>query len=505
MTAAQKDTVVYIQDSQTQAEKRHGLNLMISMTSQHKDSNGKIQLHKSVHAVAEIFVTTGQTRLLNADQLMQFIEAYPHADMSQDMKRELLIQLSDGVFKETPVQRSQKVTSRYDKNFEEQETDNEQGTQPDRQPRSEVETSKPVSAEQFRSMLDDCIYGTDPDSNPEKESGQQEQVLQIYMKNIEKFRSRHVTSMALQLLYPKDNIENQARAIKTIFQSIDVKLQALIQVPLASTAIDQRHLADNQASLALACLIRHIYGQGTTAITKQEQAIQTLCASYKQGIKDPLTFHKNVMTEWTVYDSVWQYFSTPSNKRLTERDKCELLLKYVAKEDSAFAVQQQRELQKKGSTYTLEELLRALEEQHRLLESLQIESETSSPAKSGKGGGTNLADKKVQPSANPAIQQQQKCSICGNEHDVSKCPKEIDRLKKEAQRRGEKLPGSDKSTKRDSQKEGQQSTDEVKECCFMCFALGKPYQIWGHHPPAKCFSKERFTSPKRGLPLQREV
>lgn len=115
MTAAQKDTVVYIQDSQTQAEKRHGLNLMISMTSQHKDSNGKIQLHKSVHAVAEIFVTTGQTRLLNADQLMQFIEAYPHDDMSQELKRELLIQLSDGVFKETPVQRSQNLTSRYDK------------------------------------------------------------------------------------------------------------------------------------------------------------------------------------------------------------------------------------------------------------------------------------------------------------------------------------------------------------------------------------------------------
>jgi hypothetical protein len=58
-----------------------------------------------------------------------------------------------------------------------------------------------------------------------------------------------------------------------------------------------------------------------------------LCASYKQGIKDPLTFKKNVLTEWTVYDSVWQYFSTPSHKRLTERDKCELLLKHVAKDE----------------------------------------------------------------------------------------------------------------------------------------------------------------------------
>jgi hypothetical protein len=53
------------------------------MNSQRKNSNGKIQLHKSVHAVAEIFVTTGQTRLLNVDQLMQFIEKYPHDDMSQ--------------------------------------------------------------------------------------------------------------------------------------------------------------------------------------------------------------------------------------------------------------------------------------------------------------------------------------------------------------------------------------------------------------------------------------
>ena len=85
---------------------------------------------------------------------------------------------------------------------------------------------------------------------------------------------------------------------------------------------------------------------------------------------DPLTFQKNVMTELTVYDSVWQYFSTPSNKRLTERDKCEWLLKHVAKEDLTFAIQQQGELQKKGSTYTLEKLLRALEEQHRLVESL---------------------------------------------------------------------------------------------------------------------------------------
>ena len=64
-------------------------------------------------------------------------------------------------------------------------------------------------------------------------------------------------------------------------------------------------------------------------------------------------------------------------------------------------------------------------------------------------------------------------------------------MKKAAQKRGERLPGSDKSTKRDSQKESEEPT-EMKEGCFMCFALNKPYQIWGHHSPERCFRKEKF-------------
>ena len=51
MTSANKDTVVYIQDSQTQVETRHGLNLMISMMSQRKELHGKILFHESVHAL----------------------------------------------------------------------------------------------------------------------------------------------------------------------------------------------------------------------------------------------------------------------------------------------------------------------------------------------------------------------------------------------------------------------------------------------------------------------
>ena len=154
MTSTQKDPVIYIKESQTQAEKRHGLNLMINLNSQRKNSHGKPLLHKSVHAMAEIFVTTGQNRLLTVDQLLQFIEKYPHDDMSSDLKSELLIQLSDDAFKETPVQRSPHSMARWNKQLEEQETDTEQGTQPERQSRSEVETSKPVSSATFRNILD---------------------------------------------------------------------------------------------------------------------------------------------------------------------------------------------------------------------------------------------------------------------------------------------------------------------------------------------------------------
>ena len=45
MTSANKATVVYIHESQTPAEKRHGLNLMITMLIEGKNAEGKIQLH----------------------------------------------------------------------------------------------------------------------------------------------------------------------------------------------------------------------------------------------------------------------------------------------------------------------------------------------------------------------------------------------------------------------------------------------------------------------------
>ena len=123
----------------------------------------------------------------------------------------------------------------------------------------------------------------------------------------------------------------------------------------------------------------------------------------------------------------------------------------MAKHDLHLAKHLQLELQKNlnDSTFDIEMLLGELEDNQWLAESLK--TEPKSLAKSGKGESASFADKKgcVQLSANPAIQQQAKCSICGNENCESKCPKEIDRLKKAAQRCTDEVSGADKSTKRD--------------------------------------------------------
>ena len=81
MASASKATVVYIQDNQSSAEKSFGLNLMINMLSQNKNSEGQTFLHESVYHIAEILMITQTNKLLNSHQLMELIRAYPRSDI----------------------------------------------------------------------------------------------------------------------------------------------------------------------------------------------------------------------------------------------------------------------------------------------------------------------------------------------------------------------------------------------------------------------------------------
>ena len=368
-------------------------------------------------------------------------------------------------------------------------SDSDKGTRQSRQAQSKkVIQTKSTDVLEFRELMDQLMSKTTESTVHDKV--RDEQLLEKYMECLPKFDKGHIVAMVMHLLYPKEAMENQGRAISSIFQAIDVKTQGLIELPMASDTETRNQVGRLQASTALACLLRHFYGKDHSSIKKQVQMIQACFKRYPKSIQDPTRFKREVHTELAVYDSLWRFYSKPSDKRETDRNFCDMLLKEVAQADRMLGMQLARELEMKESALTMELLLVKLEENQRLIESLEIESSAHS-----KAGGNNSSDKKgKQSSANPAIQQQSKpaCPECGMEHNLSQCPKQKDRLQKEAKMRGEKLPGSGKSTKRNSHQdsaEGAVADDDSG--CFMCFALGKP--SWQRHSPEKCFTKDVFT------------
>ncbi len=117
-----------------------------------------------------------------------------------------------------------------------------------------------------------------------------------------------------------------------------------------------------------------------------------------------------------------------------------------------------------------------------MIESLDIES----PAKS-KAGVVNSMEKKKQLNANPAMQQQPRCSVCGLEHDVKQCPRETNQLNQEGEERRKLFPGSDKSKRRGpsrQQNEEDRTGENKPRGCYICFALGSPK--WNKHSDKFC-------------------
>ena len=77
-------SVVYIQQNQSPAEQRFGLNLMISMLNQNKNSAGETLLPDSVIKLAELLIGTGTTRFLIAEQLLKLLAAFSKDDIPPD-------------------------------------------------------------------------------------------------------------------------------------------------------------------------------------------------------------------------------------------------------------------------------------------------------------------------------------------------------------------------------------------------------------------------------------
>ncbi len=81
------------------------------------------------------------------------------------------------------------------------------------------------------------------------------------MQNISMSDKGHMIAMTEHVLYQKASTENQGHAIENNFLSIDTKTQGLIEIPIASDRETQIQITSMQRSIALACLIKNIYGQ----------------------------------------------------------------------------------------------------------------------------------------------------------------------------------------------------------------------------------------------------
>jgi hypothetical protein len=101
-------SVAYIQQNQSPAEQRFGLNLnlMISMLNQNKNSAGEMLLPDSAIKLAELLIGTGTTRFLNAEQLLKLLAAYSKDDIPPDYIKAMMAKVSDSVFDESPVNKT---------------------------------------------------------------------------------------------------------------------------------------------------------------------------------------------------------------------------------------------------------------------------------------------------------------------------------------------------------------------------------------------------------------
>ncbi len=147
-TSAFNATVVYIQDSQSPAEKRLALNMMINMLSQITDKSGKTLLDQNVHRIAEVLVITQTNRLPSREQLLQLVECYENESMTNIMRNDMMQKLSEGIFQESPIRKDKsmsKPTPRSRSAVQMKGSDSDSGLDQDEQ---EVQT---------RSMSDDDL------------------------------------------------------------------------------------------------------------------------------------------------------------------------------------------------------------------------------------------------------------------------------------------------------------------------------------------------------------
>jgi hypothetical protein len=103
-TSFQSGRNIFIQEGQSPAEQRFGLNLMINVMSQNTDKEKRSKLDPNVHKIAEVLLITQTSMLLNKEQLITLWGAWNSDEISLKDKQLIINQLSGGTFSEKPVE-----------------------------------------------------------------------------------------------------------------------------------------------------------------------------------------------------------------------------------------------------------------------------------------------------------------------------------------------------------------------------------------------------------------
>ena len=145
--------------------------------------------------------------------------------------------------------------------------------QEDEQPHSGkmVQTKAPTDEEMVE-LIDELMRTPNRLSARDKE--REEEQMEKFKNALSKLDKGHMVAIFKHILKPKDSTENQGRALSSIFQSIDAETHGLIEFPMTSDTDSQTQVTSIQGSIALACLIKQIFGQDHASIKRQWQSIQ---------------------------------------------------------------------------------------------------------------------------------------------------------------------------------------------------------------------------------------
>ena len=411
---------IYVRQDQKPADQRLGLNLMITMLSQSLNQNGETYLADEVIQLAEFFTIMDIDKVPSRDMVRQILMQYSKDDIPKELLKKLINGLSNDIFDESPAKKkdSRAKTQNGDKS-DDSGSESEEEPQLSRSRLSQqVQVTTPTD---FTALCDAIMQKTKVQVDEERD----EELLAKITERLHKVDKGCMVALFKYHAMSKQSTNDQGRAAASIMQSIDASMHKLITFPHADGSMSTSQIRSVKGSLTLACLFKNIYGRDHMAVEKQLRQIQQITSEYSKA-KNLSEYKKILLTEVAIYVKIGRWFNRKQDTMQTDYDLCQMLLKevYLLPEQKHLAVELRRDTDRRISPLSLEEVLTKLEENRRLQESLGEESRAQ-----GKTGGAKSTDRdkkvsKQQPTANPAVQQQPKCPSCGNEHDISKCPKE---------------------------------------------------------------------------------